>query len=153
MRAGGLLAGAAVAVGVTVAAPVVHVAADPGHTNEFRTPSRNITCLLSAGGDPEYNYVRCEIAQIAYPAPPLLPDCGSFSRSMGHMVFMYEGRPPGFECPHDSISPDVDVPVLAYGQSVRVGNFTCESTDHGVNCTDATSVHRFWLSRDGYYFT
>ncbi|WP_083337971.1 DUF6636 domain-containing protein [Mycobacteroides franklinii] len=147
------------AVAATVAAvsaailPVVYAGADPSHTNEFRTPSHNIICLLSTGDNPDYNHVRCEIAQIAYLPPPPLPDCGSFAKSMGHMVFLYQGRPAGFQCAHDSISADIDVPVLAYGQSIQAGSFHCDSTEQGVDCADTGSGHGFRISRGGYDFT
>lgn len=137
----------------TLFAQAAPAGADPGQPNEFRTPSQNITCLLSVGDNPAYNHVRCEIAQIDYTPPPPSPDCGSFAKSMGHMVFLFQGKPAGFVCPHDSILPDVNVPVLGYGQSMSAGSFNCESTEGGVKCSDATSGHGFRLSRAGYEFT
>jgi len=149
----------AYAVAATVSAvsaavvPVVYAAADPGHTNELRTPSHNIICLLSTADNPHDNHVRCEIAQIAYTPPPPPPDCGSFAKSMGHMIFLYQGRQAGFQCPHDSISADIDVPVLAYGQSIQAGSFHCDSTEQSVDCTDTSSGRGFGISRGGYDIT
>jgi hypothetical protein len=97
----------------------------------FAMPSGNIACTMSVDG------VTCTIASYTY-APPVVPGCTEVA---GH-VLVLNADGVAFACPSGP-PPSVagsDVPVLQYGQTTSVGDYTCRSATDGVQCTDASGV-------------
>jgi hypothetical protein len=116
----------------------------------FRSPSKNITCLLQTD-KPEF--VTCGVAQADYAtklrhhcaAPPIGVDWAGFSLGQtgkGEVECtggtLYD---PGTEHPH--------YVVLAYGATWKQGGFTCSSKTTGVTCTNGHG-HGIFLSRASY---
>ncbi|GEK20855.1 hypothetical protein [Cellulomonas xylanilytica] len=103
----------------------------------FALPSGNIACTMSVDG------VTCTIASYTY-APPVVPGCTEVT---GHvLVLNADGF--AFDCvsgPAPAVASD-DVPVLEYGLSTSVGDYTCRSATDGVQCTDGSGTG-FQLAR------
>lgn len=103
----------------------------------FALPSGNIQCAMSVDG------VTCTIASYTY-APPVVAGCAEVT---GH-VLVLNGSGVAFDCvsgPPPAVAGD-DVPVLQYGQSTSVGDYTCRSATDGVQCVDGSGVG-FQLAR------
>ncbi|MEZ0449145.1 hypothetical protein [Cellulomonas sp. ICMP 17802] len=97
----------------------------------FALPSGNIACTMSVDG------VTCTIASYTY-APPVVAGCTEVT---GH-VLVLNSDGVAFDCvsgPPPAVAGD-DVPVLEYGSSTSVGDYTCRSATDGVQCTDASGV-------------
>ncbi len=110
----------------TASAPTTPAPAQPA---SFRLPSGNIACDVTADG------ATCTIASIAYQAPAV---AGCDGRT-GHVLALTAGGV-AFACetgPAPKAAGD-DVPVLQYGKSTTVGDYTCTSATDGVTCVDAT---------------
>ena len=104
---------------------------------QFALPSGNIACIMSVDG------VTCTIASITYEAPPVA-GCAEVT---GHvLVLNADGF--AFSCvsgPPPAVAGS-DVPVLDYGSSMTVGDYTCESASDGVSCVDGSGTG-FQLAR------
>jgi hypothetical protein len=103
----------------------------------FALPSGNIQCTMSVDG------VTCTIASYTY-APPVVAGCTEVT---GH-VLVLNSDGVAFDCvsgPPPAVAGD-DVPVLEYGSSTSVGDYTCRSATDGVECTDSSGVG-FQLAR------
>ena len=103
----------------------------------FALPSGNIACTMSVDG------VTCTIASYTY-APPVVAGCTEVT---GHvLVLNADGF--AFDCvsgPPPAVAGD-DVPVLEYGLTTSVGDYTCRSATDGVQCTDGSGTG-FQLAR------
>ncbi|MBO3084553.1 DUF6636 domain-containing protein [Cellulomonas fengjieae] len=98
---------------------------------EFASPTGNIACTMSVDG------VTCTIASYTY-APPVVDGCSDLT---GHVLAL-NADGVAFECvsgPPPAVAGD-DVPVLQYGETTSVGDYTCRSATDGVQCTDASDV-------------
>lgn len=93
----------------------------------FALPSGNIGCAMTVDG------VTCSIASIAYKKPKV-EGC---SGTTGHVITLgtqgaawacVEGKKPSVASP--------ETPVLQYGSTRTVGDYTCTSATDGVTCTD-----------------
>ncbi|WP_155944260.1 hypothetical protein [Mycobacterium sp. 360MFTsu5.1] len=131
-----LIATTAVAATIGLAA-TVHA----DDTYDFRSPSGNVGCKMSAGG------AMCEIKDytwfIARPA-------GYTMGGKGNRFILDVGRAPiGGDWHSDHEFPD-GAPTLGYGQKRVVGSITCDSEPTGVTCSDSTTAHFFRVSRDSY---
>ncbi|WP_456788699.1 hypothetical protein [Cellulomonas sp. P5_C5] len=103
----------------------------------FALPSGNIACTMSVDG------VTCTIASYTY-AAPVVAGCTEVT---GHVLVLNEDGV-AFSCvsgPPPAVAGD-DVPVLSYGLSTSVGDYTCRSAEDGVQCTDG-SGSGFQLAR------
>ena len=103
----------------------------------FALPSGNIACTMSVDG------VTCTIASYTY-APPVVAGCTEMT---GH-VLVLNADGVAFDCvsgPPPAVAGD-DVPVLEYGLTTSVGDYTCRSATDGVQCTDASGTG-FQLAR------
>ncbi|WP_315094167.1 DUF6636 domain-containing protein [uncultured Cellulomonas sp.] len=97
----------------------------------FASPTGNISCTMSVDG------VTCSIASYTY-APPVVAGC---AETTGHVLVL---NPDGvaFDCesgPPPAVAGE-DVPVLEYGQSTSVGDYSCRSATDGVQCTDGSGT-------------
>lgn len=116
----------------------------------FTMPSGNIACLVEKGATAA-DAVRCEIAERSWTPPAQPADCPD---GWGDGTTLSEGRAE-VTCAADSVTgwvePGTDGPViLAYGTALTLGDVTCESSEAGVRCTDATTGAGFSLSRARY---
>ncbi|WP_421740619.1 hypothetical protein [Cellulomonas sp.] len=103
----------------------------------FASPTGNIACTMSVDG------VTCTIASYTY-APPVVAGCAEVT---GH-VLVLNADGVAFSCvdgPPPAVAGD-DVPVLEYGSSTSVGDYTCRSATDGVQCVDASGAG-FQLAR------
>ncbi len=143
MRTAPALALCAIALAASVGAAAKTL---PG----FRSPSKNITCLLVSH---KPAFVTCGIAKADYTgklrhhcaAPPIGVDWAGFSLSQtGKAVVECTGGTlydPATEQPH--------YVVLAYGETWKQGGFTCSSQTTGVTCTNGHG-HGVFVSRASY---
>jgi len=103
----------------------------------FQLPSGNIGCAMSASG------VLCAIRSFDYP-PPDLPGCDADTG----VAFELDADGTSAAC--TTGTPDFgDVAVLPYGESTTVGEFTCESSEQGVSCSNAAG-QEFSVRRSDY---
>ena len=103
----------------------------------FALPSGNIACTMSVDG------VTCSIASYTY-APPVVAGCTEVT---GHVIVL-NADGVAFDCvsgPPPAVAGD-DVPVLEYGLTTSVGDYTCRSATDGVQCTDGSGTG-FQLAR------
>jgi hypothetical protein len=90
--------------------------------------------------------VRCDIKQRDWNPPPRPATC---QLDFGQGLQIGGGRA-SLVCAGDTtLNPSA--PTLAYGQSSRRGPFLCRSASAGVTCTNQSSGHGFFLSRQRYY--
>ncbi|WP_028047132.1 DUF6636 domain-containing protein [Cellulomonas sp. URHE0023] len=106
-------------------------------TTQFAMPSGNIACTMSVDG------VTCTIASYTY-AQPVVAGCTEVT---GHVIVL-NADGVAFSCvsgPPPAVAGD-DVPELAYGKSMTVGEYTCTSATDGVQCVDGSGTG-FQLAR------
>lgn len=116
----------------------------------FRSPSKNITCLLLTDKPESLN---CEIAQADYSAK-LTHYCGSAPFGVDWGGFsLGQTRKGGIVCTGGTLyDPGTEHPhyvVLAYGTKWKQGSFTCDSETSGVTCTNGHG-HGLFVSRGSY---
>jgi hypothetical protein len=112
----------------------------PVVAQSFRTPSGNIGCYVDA------ELARCDIVERSWEPPPPPQVCeldwgGALSVDVDGTV--------GFVCAGDTTN-DPASPELAYGDTIRVGAFRCDSAETGVTCAHETFGHGFTMSRSRY---
>lgn len=97
----------------------------------FRLPSGNIACEMTEQG------VTCTIASATFTAAPAEGCTGT----VGHTVVLDANgvSEPCVDGPAPSVA-GADVPVLPYGATSTLGEYTCTSATDGVTCTDANGV-------------
>jgi eukaryotic-like serine/threonine-protein kinase len=109
----------------------------------FASPSRNISCLMSADGG---GSARCDVTNRTWTLPPQPPDC-TLAFGQGAQVV---GPAPGtLTCAGDTVS-DPALTMLQYGQSVTFNGIVCVSRDTGIRCTNTGTGHGFRVSRGAY---
>lgn len=113
---------------------------EPG-TETVASPSGNITCEVSPSG------AECGIAALAAEPAPV----GGCDGAQGYVVTLTsEGV--SVPCVSSGDLPtkaDATIDILDYGQTVTVNNFTCDSTEAGMKCTDTSTGKGFTLARAG----
>ena len=105
----------------------------------FQTPSRNIGCYLSVDS------ARCDIGNKQWAPPPKPDDC---RLDWGNGVTVAGRGEARFACAGDTLLGAGD--TLAYGQSLRAGDFVCDSLFTEIRCTNLDSGHGFALSVQAY---
>jgi hypothetical protein len=106
----------------------------------FRSPSSNIGCYLIV------DYVRCDIDERNWSAPPRPADC-EFDYGQG--ITMVPRGSAEFVCAGDTaLVPDGD--PLPYGQSIAAGPLRCDSEESGITCRDTETGKGFSISHDAY---
>jgi hypothetical protein len=96
----------------------------------FKSPSGNITCVISIGGG-QPTFAQCEVR----------------SRAVGYYL-PRRGRVSTYDvAAHDDLAHRRF--VLGYGRSIRRGAFRCRSRERGMTCRSLASGHGFTVSREG----
>jgi hypothetical protein len=113
----------------------------------FHTPSDNIGCAMYDKGE-QGIFVRCDIGEHAWSLPPRphTKACRELDYISG-LVLGPKGKS-HFFCAGDTAMHQGS--VLAYGDSRRVGRFTCTSRTSGVTCRNRRNGHGLFLSRASY---
>ena len=114
----------------------VPAAADAKY-KDFRTPSGNIGCGFI--DDPQY--LRCDILQ----SSDIPPKPASCDLDYGHAYGLKRRGRTQILCHGDTVLRR-NAPVLRYGRTKHLGNFTCESKRTGLTCFNLAG-HGFVLSR------
>ena len=110
------------------------------HRQFFRSPSRNIGCVIAGGA------ARCDIRNRDWEPPPKPPDC---QLDYGQGIAIGSSFRAEFVCAGDT-ALDPSFRPLAYGDDSQVGHFRCSSREDGVTCTNTNTNHGFFLARDRY---
>jgi hypothetical protein len=111
----------------------------------FRTPSNQIHCLFVMSEEKvEPNGIACDINQ-SFVRKPILPRPADCRYDWGQRFELGNDSDAGLDCASDWVGSD-DSHVLAYGNSVKVGNIVCSSEETGLTCKNAKG-HGFLLSR------
>ncbi len=118
------------------------VETDPQLFDAFRTPSGNIACILSDEG------ARCDIAERNWNAPR--PAGCPRELDFGQGLTVADGDGPGTVVCAGDTTLDPSAPVLGYGESTSVGDFTCASEEDGVTCRDDGDNRGFFISKQSY---
>jgi hypothetical protein len=105
----------------------------------FRTPSKNIGCYLSAES------ARCDIVNKSW-APPAKP--AACQLDWGNGVSVDQNGPATFTCAGDTVLGARE--ELAYGQSLQAGDLVCDSSSAAMRCSNVASGHGFTLSVQQY---
>lgn len=117
--------------------------AQGGSLQGFRTPSNNIHCMLEDFGAAHPPMLRCDMGRVESRIPRAPAGCdGDWGTAFG---ITPDNEPARRLCVTDTVySPDW--PVLRYGRTLRLGDFTCQSERTGLSCLNS-SGHGFRLSR------
>jgi hypothetical protein len=107
----------------------------------FQTPSKNITCDLSA------DQVRCDIAKRDWTAPA---KPGSCRLDWGNGVHVGKSAVADFTCAGDTLMGSATL-VLQYGSGLRSGDFLCDSESSAIRCDDEQTGHGFILAIQDYH--
>jgi hypothetical protein len=105
----------------------------------FTSPSGNVGCINDS------SYVRCNISERDWIAPPRPADC-EFDYGQGISPSL--GEEATFVCAGDTTLGDGK--PLDYGQSVSVGLLQCDSTESGITCRDSKTGDGFTIAREAY---
>jgi hypothetical protein len=108
----------------------------------FRTPSDNIHCMIANGEG--VLFLDCEIREREAGAllGPRPADC---ELDWGNRFVLGEWGPGRMACAGDTVVYPGS-PVIAYGETVQFGPFTCSSTQDGLDCRNVDG-HGIFLSR------
>lgn len=105
----------------------------------FTSPSGNIGCVISKG------YVRCDIRQHSWHAPPKPKSC---DLDWGGGVAVDKRGKAQFLCAGDTTLGAG--PALPYEHSISRGRFHCESQEAGMRCVNKRNGHGFYLNKQRY---
>jgi hypothetical protein len=105
----------------------------------FVSPSGNIGCYLTSSS------ARCDIVRKNWEPPPAPADC---DLDWGSGVSVFEAEEATFTCAGDTVLGAKD--KLAYGESLRAGDFTCSSDSKAMRCENTQSGHGFTLAIEQY---
>ncbi|MFI7547723.1 DUF6636 domain-containing protein [Actinoplanes sp. NPDC049599] len=105
----------------------------------FVSPSGNIGCYLDKSG------ARCDIIRKDWQPPPAPADC---DLDWGAGLSVSRTDEARFTCAGDTVLGGKD--KLAYGKSLRAGDFTCSSDRKAMRCENTESGHGFTLSTGQY---
>jgi hypothetical protein len=106
----------------------------------FQTPSKNITCDLSAA------QVRCDIDKHDWAAPSKPSSC---QLGWGRGVYVDSSAVAAFMCAGDTLSGSATL-VLEYGTGLRSGDFVCDSESSAIRCDNEQTGHGFTLAIQNY---
>jgi len=111
---------------------------DPGVVRNyefFSSPTGNIGCAMSDDG------VRCDVRQASWTPPPKPANC---ELDWGQGVSVETGEA-GYVCAGDTTLGGTS--TLQYGESSKVGDYVCESSEAGMKCENTSTGHGFDVSR------
>jgi hypothetical protein len=127
------------------ASPAPSDAASPAPAEvlaEFASPSRNITCQITSAG------ASCGIAELdQQPAP--VEGCDG---TTGYVVSIDGQGQVALPCVPSSDQPKKaggNMDVLEYGETLTEGDFTCSSSENGMQCQYDPNGRGFSLARAG----
>jgi hypothetical protein len=123
------------AVGVVAAVAAFALPSAAGAAVHFRTPSGNIGCYADRSS------IRCDIARTDFRPPAQPPSC---EFDYGNAFQMSTTSRSRRICHSDTVLGGPR--VLRYGETVRIGSFTCASRSSGLTCRNARG-HGWFLSR------
>lgn len=109
----------------------------------WQSPTGNIVCRAERFG--YSSQLACQIGAKSYPRPANAAECGGAGAG-DNAVRLVSGRPASWACVSDYWGGP-NVPVLKYGEVVRVGQLMCESTVPRMTCWELGSYTGFRLSR------
>ena len=115
------------------------VAAETVDKANFLSPSGNIGCYLDESG------ARCDIVRKNWRPPPAPADC---ELDWGSGVSVHRSDEARFTCAGDTVLGANE--KLAYGESLRAGDFLCSSDSTAMSCSNTVSGHGFALAREQY---
>ena len=111
--------------------------AAPAHAlTQFRSPSRNIGCVMETSG------VRCDIRHRSWSPPPKPAWC---DLDWGQGLTVAKRGKGHYVCAGDTVLGSGR--VLRYGKSISRGRFRCLSRRSGMRCVNRRNGHGFTLSR------
>jgi hypothetical protein len=105
----------------------------------FVSPSGNIGCYLDESG------ARCDIVRKNWQPPPAPADC---ELDWGNGISVHQREEATFTCAGDTVLGGKE--KLAYGKSLRAGDFTCSSDSKAMRCENTESGHGFTLAVEQY---
>ncbi len=115
---------------------------DTGELKSFQSPSGNIGCVVGPDG------ARCDIQQREWDPPQRPADCPE-QVDYGQGLEVGQSGPGHLVCAGDTaLNPEA--PKLSYGNSVHVGDFSCTSSEAGVDCRDDGDGRGFFISKQSY---
>jgi hypothetical protein len=122
-------------------APSAAASAPPEVVTEanFVSPSGNIGCYLTESA------ARCDIVRKNWEPPPAPTDC---DLDWGSGISVSGAEEAAFTCAGDTVLGAKD--KLAYGKSLRAGDFTCSSDSKAMRCENTKSGHGFTLAIEQY---
>lgn len=103
----------------------------PGDRGSFTSPSRNITCSMSADFG-----VSCWISEKQW-TTTAAPGPGCEDADFGNAIDV-TGAGVMWPC-YTDFAWDPGAPPLMYGEAMQVGDFQCESAETGVTCRNGSS--------------
>lgn len=113
------------------------------YLNTWQSPSGNVICRVESYG---FNaQVACQIGNKHYPRPGDAARCAGAGAG-DNAVRLSAGSSARWACVSDYWG-GANVPVLDYGEVVRVGPLVCESTTASLTCWQPGSPYGFSLSR------
>jgi hypothetical protein len=110
----------------------------PAPDTAFRSPSGNISCIMSSA------QVRCDIVERDWEPPPAPASC---DLDWAQGLILPASGPADFICAGDTVLGEYA--ALAYGDSASVPPFTCVSEESGVTCENGEGSG-FRLARESY---
>lgn len=105
----------------------------------FALPSGNVVCVLGEGS------ARCDIAAAGYDRADAPADCPT---GWALAMQVVAGGSQAL-CAGDRSMPETTI-ALGYGESTRVGGFSCGVSPQGVACREDASGNGFWLRSEAY---
>jgi hypothetical protein len=103
--------------------------------------------MLAAEGAGGFNVARCDITRWQWQLPPKPTDC---IFDWGGVVAVEPTGVGAVACHSDSVIGAQSYKVLAYGESMRRGPFSCTSEQTGVTCRNDDTGHGFTVSRESF---
>ena len=115
----------------------------PAHADDllfFRTPSKNIGCMIATG---DYAVVRCDLRDLTPSTLPAPVDC---DLDWGHSFEIGLSDRKGYlACVGDSVFEPTAI-TLGYGETISLGGFACTSEKTGMTCTNPAG-HGFTIAK------
>ncbi|GAA3907094.1 DUF6636 domain-containing protein [Actinoplanes auranticolor] len=105
----------------------------------FVSPSGNIGCYLDESG------ARCDIVRKNWQPPPAPDDC---DLDWGAGISVHRTEEATFTCAGDTVLGGKQ--TLAYGRSLRAGDFLCSSDRKAMRCENTESGHGFTVAIEQY---
>jgi hypothetical protein len=113
----------------------------PAQNYQFQNSAGNVSCNLSSGG------AACEISNRAYTISTPPPPCAQHSAWGDRFALSSSGVT--IDCHNDTLHVQGEQ-VLADGQTLSSGTFSCTAEPSAMKCTDSSSGHFFYMSPGSY---